>query len=371
MAAYYNEFNKEAAAWIRELISMGLIADGEVDERSITEVAPSDLTGFTQHHFFAGIGGWSDDRAICSASLPCQPFSLAGKQLGKADERHLLPHFLELVKACNFSTIVGEQVPGAIKQGWLDDLYDEMEREGYTCGSSVLTAAGAGAANIRQRIYWAAIRMGDTQNTYGWPESQQPSGISGEAWDKPRGSGLHNRMGDTEHNGQPAGPFSGSNGETVQNSKTRQDSPGELKGVGSSRALPGEFGGVGDSELHGLHEAENRRSVSESETESRMLELERPDSVDWLYCRDEKYRPIKSGIKPLVDGFPRGVGHSRHTSIQEFESLDPAQKQEALQGANETGEARVMRLMGYGNAIQIDTATAFIKAAMFAMDNFY
>lgn len=59
MAAYYNEFDPFAAAWLRELIKDGLIADGEVDERSIVEVRGADLRGFDQCHFFAGIGGWS------------------------------------------------------------------------------------------------------------------------------------------------------------------------------------------------------------------------------------------------------------------------------------------------------------------------
>ena len=132
MKAYYNEFDPKAASWIRQLIDYGLIMDGMVDNRSILEVTPDDLKGFTRHHFFAGIGGWElalqlanwpIDRPVCTASLPCQPFSVAGAQKGKEDERHLLPHFIELVKQCNFQTIFGEQVPGAIKYGWLDDLF--------------------------------------------------------------------------------------------------------------------------------------------------------------------------------------------------------------------------------------------------------
>ena len=55
--AYYNEIDRFAAAWLRELIKAGLLPDGEVDERSIADVSPGDLAGFTQCHFFAGIGG--------------------------------------------------------------------------------------------------------------------------------------------------------------------------------------------------------------------------------------------------------------------------------------------------------------------------
>ena len=53
------QHDKFAAAWLRELIKAGEIAAGEVDERSIVDVEAADLLGFTQCHFFAGIGGWS------------------------------------------------------------------------------------------------------------------------------------------------------------------------------------------------------------------------------------------------------------------------------------------------------------------------
>lgn len=53
LAVYYNEIDPFAAAWLRELIRAGHIAFGVVDERSIEDVCPGDLTEFTQCHFFA------------------------------------------------------------------------------------------------------------------------------------------------------------------------------------------------------------------------------------------------------------------------------------------------------------------------------
>jgi hypothetical protein len=105
--AYYNEFDPYAAQWLRNLIDAGLIAPGDVDTRSITDVRPADLAGYTQAHFFAGIGGWSlaarlagwpDDRPLWTGSAPCQPFSVAGAQKGQSDERHLWPVFAELIR---------------------------------------------------------------------------------------------------------------------------------------------------------------------------------------------------------------------------------------------------------------------------------
>src|SRR6266576_1396734 len=98
-----------AAQWLRNLIAAGHIAPGEVDERSILDVRPDDLAGYTQCHFFAGIGGWSyalrmaawgDDQPVWTGSCPCQPFSLAGKQKGFDDDRHLWPIWRELIREC-------------------------------------------------------------------------------------------------------------------------------------------------------------------------------------------------------------------------------------------------------------------------------
>ena len=162
---YYNEYDKGAAQWLRELVSAGEIPAGHVDERSIADVRPSDLVGYVQCHFFAGIGGWSyalklagwpEDRPVWTGSCPCQPFSAAGKQLGTADARHLWPVFHNLIAQCRPDVVFGEQVEGAVGKGWLDGVCGDLEREGYTCGAAVLGAHSVGAPHIRQRLYWVA-----------------------------------------------------------------------------------------------------------------------------------------------------------------------------------------------------------------------
>jgi site-specific DNA-cytosine methylase len=173
MTAYYNEYDAKAAAWLRELIKSGLIAPGEVDERSIADVRPEELKDFTQCHFFAGIGGWSyalrlagwaDDRPCWTGSPPCQPFSVAGKRKAQADTRHLWPVFFNLIRECQPTNIFGEQVEAAIRTGWLDDLQDDLEAEGYATGKIVLPACSVGAPHIRQRIWFVAERLADTQS---------------------------------------------------------------------------------------------------------------------------------------------------------------------------------------------------------------
>lgn len=180
---YYNEWDKGAAAWLRELINNKLIPYGYVDERSITEVTPSDLEGFTQCHFFAGIGGWPlalqlagipESTRLWTGSPPCQPFSVAGKSLGFDDDRHLAPAFLRLIRECKPELLFGEQVAAAIGKHWLDFVFLNLEDKGYACGASVLPACSVGSPQERKRIIFGA-RMGDTNGARmeGLRESQQ------------------------------------------------------------------------------------------------------------------------------------------------------------------------------------------------------
>lgn len=135
---FYNEHDPKAAAWLRELIRAGAIPPGDVDERSIADIQPGDLAGYTQCHFFAGIGGWSlaldlagwpADRPVWTGSCPCQPFSTAGQGRGQDDERHLWPAFARLIGQCRPPVIFGEQVESAIGHGWLDGVCDDLERD--------------------------------------------------------------------------------------------------------------------------------------------------------------------------------------------------------------------------------------------------
>jgi DNA (cytosine-5)-methyltransferase 1 len=162
---YYNEWDSFAADWLRELIKDGLIPDGEVDSRSVLDVRPEDLKGFTQCHFFAGIGGWSralqiagwsSDRSVWTGSPPCQPFSSAGKKSGGSDDRDLWPVWFDLIKKCNPSTIFGEQVGASIRYGWLDRTQIDLESCDYAVGAIVLPAASIGAAHRRERLWFVA-----------------------------------------------------------------------------------------------------------------------------------------------------------------------------------------------------------------------
>lgn len=173
MSAFYNENDPKTAAWLRELIAAGLIAPGIVDERSITEIKAHELTGFTQCHFFAGIGGWShalrlagwdDDRPVWTGSAPCQPYSVAscghGGAKGQCDHRDLWPDFNRIIGQCAPSVVIGEQVASAISWGWWDRAALDFEANSYAAAAAVLRADSFGAAHERKRLYWMAVASG-------------------------------------------------------------------------------------------------------------------------------------------------------------------------------------------------------------------
>ena len=150
---------------LRQMMSDGLIASGDVDERSIVDVQPGDLAGYTRCHFFAGIGGWElalqlagwpANRHVWTGSCPCQPFSSAGRQKGKTDDRHLWPEWFRLIRKCRPATIFGEQVASAVAHGWLDDVYQGLEAEDYSVGAAVLPACSVGAPHRRDRLWFVA-----------------------------------------------------------------------------------------------------------------------------------------------------------------------------------------------------------------------
>jgi len=295
---YYNEHDAKAAAWLRELIKRGHIPDGIVDERSIEDVVPSELAGFTQCHFFAGIGGWSlalqlagwpKDRPVWTGSCPCQPFSLIGKQKGAADERHLWPEFYRLITKLNPSVVFGEQVADKNGLEWLSGVRSDLEACSYAVGASNLCAAGVGSPHRRQRLYWVAY-AGST-------------GLEGFSWNG------NNSKEPGRFNAQPGGS-------TTETGSLGSDSTG-MDALHMLRRV----------DLHDSCGARTRLRLSADR------ELDRGElgsiwsRFQQVPCSDG-WRRVEPGTFPLAHGIP----------------------------------ARVVRLRGYGNAIVPQVAATFIEA---------
>ena len=365
---YYNEYDPKAAAWLRELIAAKLIPAGEVDEHSITDVKPTDLSRFVQCHFFAGIGGWSqalalagwpEDRPVWTGSCPCQPYSCAGKQEGQDDPRNLWPAFFRLIRECRSDCVFGEQVEGAIGHGWLDGVQRDMEGEGYAVGHCVLGAHSVGAPHIRQRLYWVGIsplgglgadgsapgqpghaeqrgedcRMADAQ-LHGSLDLWQSGGTQNEGWvQQPEGCCTPGGLGDTS-----IPRCEGKQPEFQQSSEAE----GRLPARSSDPSRLVQSDSAGSQSGRNATAPAGHGDSTESTSRSFWSDF------NLIPCADGKSRRVESGVKPLVARLPRGVVHGGYPGLP----FDP----------QATAEARVMRLRGYGNAICPELAAEFIKA---------
>ena len=170
--AYYNDNDAYCCRWLSNLIHDGRITPGYIDSRSIKDVISHELAKYDRCHFFAGVAGWDlalqlagwpADAKVWTASCPCQPYSGSGKGLGDKDPRNLWPELFRLIRECHPPTIFGEQVAAAIRHGWLDGVFRDLESEGYACGAAVFGAHSVGAPHIRQRLFWVAHSAGQRQ----------------------------------------------------------------------------------------------------------------------------------------------------------------------------------------------------------------
>lgn len=324
MTAYYNENEPFAAAWLRRLIANNLIAPGDVDDRDIKDVRPDDLRGYTQCHFFAGVGawsyalrlaGWPDDRPVWTGSCPCQPFSAAGRRDGFADERHLWPAWHHLIWQRRPSIVFGEQVASPDGRAWFDLVHADLEGSGYAIGAAVLPAAGVGAPHGRHRLWFVADTEGRGRER---PRQHEPGDghRSGELARPRAPSRLADagRQGRREVGAEPGGGGGRGDKEGVEQRPRHRS----VRGVGYALGS-----GLEGQPRHG-RAATGRQDQARSTTQTGGAWAD----ARWLECRDDKSRPAEPGTFPLAYG----------------------------------AAARVGRLRAYGNAIVPQVAAEFIAA---------
>jgi DNA (cytosine-5)-methyltransferase 1 len=352
MAAYYNEIDPYAAQWLRNLIAAGHIAPGDVDERSIVDVRPDDLKGYRQCHFFAGIGVWSyalrkagfsDEEEVWTGSCPCQPFSAAGKGEAFDDERDLWPAFFALIRERRPVLVAGEQVASRLGLAWLDALHADLEGEAYTVGAVDTCSAGVGSPNIRQRLYWVAHAERWPAERHGHTLAGEASGAEGQAHERQRlradvgnGGGLERvgNAGDARLEGH-----GGSGVEQIPHGRQGKKRHGAEASAPSRMADANRGGGGRDTREMGVSESVNKGSQQEFRGFAQTIINGCADGLpsplngywraaDWLCCTDGKWRPVESGTFPLATGIAGRVG----------------------------------RLRAYGNAINAEVATEFLRA---------
>ena len=99
--------------------------------------------------------GLIPDCDILSCGYPCQPFSVAGKQRGEEDDRHIWPEIFTIIQAKRPTWIVCENVYGHISMG-LDTVLSDLETEGYSCQPFIVPACAVNAPHRRDRLWIVA-----------------------------------------------------------------------------------------------------------------------------------------------------------------------------------------------------------------------
>mgnify|MGYP003655365074 CR=1 FL=1 len=200
---------------------------------------------------------------IITGGFPCQPFSVAGKQKGTSDDRHLWPEMFRIIKAFKPRFVIGENVRGIvnIQDGVVfETVCTDLESEGYEVQPFNIPAASVGAPHRRERIWFIAVREDVGNSEYnGSPTSEIGRGnekINGGTEERQNKSFEFERTSRSEDNGNVS--------ENVANTENGRGQPsqserweGTERGSINSRGIEGER-----KNFSGTEDVANAKSIS-------------------------------------------------------------------------------------------------------------
>jgi DNA (cytosine-5)-methyltransferase 1 len=141
----------------------------------------------------ASLGGselWGVD--LLSGGVPCPPFSVAGKQLGEADERDLFPEMLRLTEALEPSAVLIENVKGILTprfDGYRAQIDRRLSELGFSSEWRLLQASDFGVPQLRPRVVMVALKP-EARSVFQWPQlSDYPAPTVGEVLRQAMGEG--------------------------------------------------------------------------------------------------------------------------------------------------------------------------------------
>jgi DNA (cytosine-5)-methyltransferase 1 len=107
---------------------------------------------------------------LITGGFPCQPFSVAGKRRGAADDRAIWPEMFRVIKEARPAWVLGENVPGIVPME-LDNVLSDLEGIGYACRPFVIPACAVDARHMRSRLWVIGRFVGDTSSAGPFPSS--------------------------------------------------------------------------------------------------------------------------------------------------------------------------------------------------------
>jgi DNA (cytosine-5)-methyltransferase 1 len=285
---------------------------------------------------------WRGKIDVLSGGFPCQPFSTAGKRMGKEDERHLWPEMLRAIREIKPRYVVGENVRGIAS--WSDGLvfeevFTDLEGEGYEVQAFLLPAVGVNAPHKRDRFYFVAKDTGSDGCIQ--RESEQEGAEVRELRDISAGGSDRVHLQEGDITDSSSGGLETDN--SVRISEGQINTSGkDSEGVSSE----GWRGDVTNSERSGLEHGNKTRNVLGSVSEAQGEQCESPDDTktDDYVCTEQggpseawAWFPTKSPLCSGDDGLPN-----------ELDGLTfPKWRKESI--------------MGYGNAIVPQIAYRIFK----------
>lgn len=149
----YVEINDYCQRIIRQRIE-----DGILDRAPIFR----DIRSFIGEGFAESYTGLVD---IITAGFPCQPFSLAGNQKGKNDDRNMWPETIKCIRIVRPKSVLLENVPGLLANEYGRTIFRDLAESGYLCRWRILSAAEVGAPHKRDRLFIVAHASGSRRRT--------------------------------------------------------------------------------------------------------------------------------------------------------------------------------------------------------------
>ena len=318
-----------------------------------------DIRTLTGESFYERTGRRTVD--IISGGFPCQPFSTAGKQRGKEDDRYLWPEMVRVIKELRPTWIVGENVAGIVRMA-LPDILSELEACGYRTRTFLVPACAVGARHRRYRVAIvgysehngsspAAVARGTQKTGGGKQEGKKETGeFAGTG--EPRNSQDVGRTEDVENSGCYG--FGKQRNVCEQPGRTESERTGETLANTAGERLEGTTGTKLQGKRHGFTASD--KDVSDTGNRSRdVRRLSAIEEAERTGCdiggRAQEHEPrerwtAESVLGGVADGISSGLDGDLDFLINHYWDTEPD-----IPRISKGIEHRVDRLKCLGNAV--------------------